>query len=334
MKILVAGGAGYIGSHMVYDLLTNGHEVAVVDNFSNCTRRNLEKVQELTGQQFPIYELDLRQPISDIAETNFDAVMHFAAYKSVAESVNDPLKYYENNIQGVINLLRWTVAHKIPNFIFSSTAAVYGTVKTLPVTEETATNPESPYGFSKLFAERVIKDAAQAHGLNTVCLRYFNVAGNLDNGEIGDEDKAPAALIPALICSHLGIRPINFQIFGDDYDTRDGTGVRDFVHVLDLVQAHRQALDYLKLHPGSFIFNLGSEQGMTVLEIVHAFEAVTGQKLDYKISPRRPGDIAVSIADAHLAQSELHWQPRRTVNAMIDSAWKWYKSWPSAKIPA
>lgn len=330
-NILVTGGAGYIGSHMVWDLLENGYNPMVVDNFSNSSSRNIDKINQLRNQNIHIINAEISSLNTVLEDMEIDAVLHFAAFKSVPESVADPLKYYQNNTAGVGSLLQWMVSRKINTLIFSSTAAVYSPNAELPITENSLTEPSSPYGSSKLLSEQIIADACKAYGINAVALRYFNVAGNLPNGEIGDEAPTPTALIPRLLTSELGIQDFKFEIFGDDYDTRDGTTIRDFVHVLDLVRAHRLALNYLQHHPGFHIFNLGTQNGVTIKEVVAAYEQVTGNKLDYKVSPRRPGDVPISIADASKAMSELNWKPEYSLKQMIEHAWKWYSSWPISR---
>jgi UDP-glucose 4-epimerase len=325
-NILVTGGAGYIGSHMVWDLLQNDYHPIIVDNFSNSSRRNIDKIEKLLNVKLETLDADVAN-LDSLPEMKIDAVLHFAAFKSVPESVEDPLKYYLNNSAGTLKLLAWMKERRIRRLIFSSTAAVYAPDAQLPITEASHTNPSSAYGQSKLMSEKFIEEACKAYGLNAVALRYFNVAGNLPTGEIGDEAPTPTALIPRLITSELGLQNFTFEVFGDDYDTRDGTAIRDFVHVLDLVRAHRLALDYLQENPGFHIFNLGSQNGITIKEVIAAYEKVTGNTLKYKMSPRRPGDIPVSIADASKANSELGWKPEYNLEQMIESAWRWYSSW-------
>lgn len=329
-NILVTGGAGYIGSHMVWDLLQHDLNPIILDNFSNSSRRNLDYLSHHLNKKLTIFDLDVRN-ISELPkDLEIDAVIHFAAFKSVAESIKDPMKYYENNTEGTLKVVEWMHQKGVKNLIFSSTAAVYSPDDNPPITEQSKTDPASAYGDSKLLSEKFIAEACKEYGSNAVALRYFNVAGNLPNGEMGDEAKVPSAIIPRLITSALGLQDFQFEILGDDYDTRDGSTIRDFVHVLDLVRAHRLALEYLSSSPGFHIFNLGSENGVTMKEVVATFEKVTGKKMGYKIGPRREGDIPVSIADASLAKSELNWQPEFNLEQMIESMWKWYSSWKYA----
>lgn len=325
-KIIIAGGAGYIGSHMVYDLLLNNFELEVWDNFSNSTSKNLDKVKELLGKNFEVRNINLADEITEKVE-DADAILHFAAFKAVGESVENPLKYYKNNILTTINLLDWAGKNNVSKFIFSSTAAVYSPAAKQPVSEESETFPESPYGQSKLFAEKIIHDfVKQNTKVKAAVLRYFNAAGNLDNGLLGDEAKRPSNLVPAIITSYLGINPSKFKIFGDDYETRDGTAVRDYIHVMDLVTAHRKTLDFLEKAEGFNLFNLGTGIGTTVKEIAKAFEIVTKEELDYEVIQRRPGDLPSAVADASKAKDLLEWEPSRGIEAMIDSSWRWYST--------
>lgn len=326
-NILITGGTGYIGSHMVYTLVNQGYNPIVIDNLSNSSGKNLKTIGKLTGKKINFYRLDLRNK-SELSKLNLekiDAIIHFAAKKAVGESVEKPLEYYQNNIEGTLNLLEWAKVNNINNFIFSSTAAVYGLTEDKAVTEENAVSPESPYAWSKYMIEQILHDANKAYGLNSVIFRYFNLAGNIESGEIGEEAENPQNLLPALLMSHLGYRPMKLKVFGNDYPTRDGTGVRDYIHVLDLVDGHLKGLNYLDNHKGSHVFNLGTGKGTTVLEVISAFENVTGEKLSYEIAPRRPGDITFSTCDASKAKKELNWEPSRTLEDMISSMWKWYK---------
>ncbi|MEO6729279.1 MAG: UDP-glucose 4-epimerase GalE [Candidatus Dojkabacteria bacterium] len=322
-KILVSGGAGYIGSHMVKSLLEHGYDVTVWDNFSNSSLKNLEKVQEITGKKIEVVDIDLRKVIKQNL-LDIDTIVNFAALKSVGESVKDPLAYYENNVYGTVNLLNFAKANSINKFIFSSTSAVYGNAPTEVVNEETPTNPESPYGESKLMSEKVIRDTNKAFGINAVLLRYFNVAGNDDSGLIGDELKNPLNLIPRMIMAHLGYIDSKLQVFGDDYPTKDGTGVRDYIHVVDLVNAHIKAIEFLNNHKGVEVFNLGTGNGFSVLEIIKAFEEVTGEKLEYDMVPRRPGDVATTSTNTDKAAKFLDWKAEKDLKQMISSSWLWY----------
>ncbi|WKZ30631.1 MAG: UDP-glucose 4-epimerase GalE [Candidatus Dojkabacteria bacterium] len=331
-RILVTGGAGYIGSHMVQLLLQQGYSPIVLDNFSTSSRSNLEYIQNESGTTIEIIDKDITSDLSDLALENIDAIIHFAAWKSVTESVEKPLEYYKNNVYGTINLLQWAQKHSVKKFIFSSSSAVYGDVANSPVTEEVQASPLSPYGRSKLYMESVITDFAQATHSNAVILRYFNVAGNAMDGTIGDQTKDPVAVIPAVICSYLGYKPITFQMYGDTFNTRDGSAVRDFIHVLDLVDAHLKALEYLDQKQGAFTFNLGTKSGTTIKELIAALEKATGEPLNYEVVPARPGEIVVSIADSTKAQQELKWTPKYNISDIVESSLKWYRdTFPSRK---
>jgi UDP-glucose 4-epimerase len=237
----------------------------------------------------------------------------------VGESVAKPLDYYRNNLNSIINLLEFCKERSINNFIFSSTAAVYGNSGKSKVSEDDPVNPENPYGWSKLMSEQIIKDANKSYGINAVILRYFNVAGNVKDAIIGDLQPNPQNLIPAMIMSHLGLRPINLKVFGNDYPTRDGTGVRDYIHVLDLVEGHLKALDYLQSNSGVNTFNLGTGNGATVLEVIKTFEEVTGEKLNYEIVERRPGDPAEVLTETEKSKNILNWEAKYSLREMVES---------------
>lgn len=328
-NILVTGGAGYIGSHMIYLLLENGFNPIVVDNFSNSTNKNLKALEKIFSREIEFHKIDLKNwdELSKLEVENIKAVIHFAALKAVGESVEKPIEYYENNVEGTLNLLKWMNQNTVKKIIFSSTAAVYGMTDDKPVKEEGHVDPISPYASSKYMVEQVLKDSAKAYGINSVILRYFNVAGNIESGEIGDLQSNPQNLIPAIIMSHLGLKPMKLKVFGTDYPTRDGTGVRDYIHVLDLVDAHSKALEYLDNNNGNFLFNLGTGMGTTVLEVIQSFEKVTGEKLEYEIAPRRDGDVVFSTCDASKVKESLGWQAQKTLDEMINSMWKWYKNY-------
>lgn len=326
-NIIVTGGAGYIGSHMVYLLLKSGFKPIIIDNLSNSSGKNLKVLEKMFSTKIDFYNIDLtnQEELLTLKLENIDAIIHFAAKKAVGESVEQPLEYYRNNVGGTLNLLEWAKANSVNKIVFSSTAAVYGLTDDKPLTEEYTPDPESPYAWTKYMVEQILKDSYKAFGISSVIFRYFNLAGNLETGEIGEEAENPQNLIPALMMSHLGLRPMKLKVFGTDYPTRDGTGVRDYIHVLDLVEGHLAGLDYLEKNSGSFLFNLGTGKGTTVLEVIKAFENVTKQKLDYEVAPRRAGDVVFSTCDASKAKKELSWEAKRNIEEMIESMWKWYK---------
>lgn len=323
-NILVTGGAGYIGSHMVLALINEGYNPIIIDNFANSTNQNLETISKITGKALKVIKHNLQDEMENINLPEISAVVHFAALKAVGESVLKPLEYYRNNTLGTLNLINFCNKCNIKNIIFSSTAAVYGNPKEPVVSETTPLNAESPYAWSKIFSEQLIKDSAKVFGLNAIILRYFNVAGNISDGSIGDTQLNCQNLIPSVILSHLGIRKTKLQVFGRDYPTLDGTGVRDYIHVEDLIDAHIKSLKYLETNSGVSIFNLGTGNGFSVLEILKTFEKVTGEKLDYTFAERREGDIATISTNSSLAKDVLGWKASRTLEEMISSSWKWY----------
>ena len=321
MKVLVSGGAGYIGSHAVVQLLDKQYDVVVVDNLS-------------TGHQWAVdkrasfYQCDIRnkKDLDKIfKKEKIDVVMQFAADIVVADSEKNPLKYYDNNVYGTISLLQTMLENNVKNIIFSSTAAVYGNTEKVPVEEKDPLDPISPYGATKAFVERILDDCRKAYGLNYCVFRYFNVAGAHEKYPIGQNVKKNTALIPIILEVASGERDF-IGIFGNDYDTKDGTGIRDFIHVVDLVDAHILGINKL-LKNESAIYNLGNGQGFSVLEMIEAARKVTGHPIPTKISPRRDGDIACSIASSEKAKTELGWMPVYTdVKKIIETAWKYKKS--------
>jgi len=319
--ILVCGGAGYIGSHMARWLAMRGFTVSVLDNLSTGHR---EAVQ--WGE---LIEADLLDPPSlerAFSARRFDAVMHFCARSLVGESVAKPYEYYANNVVGTLNLLDAMRRHGVPRLVFSSTAAVFGQPVADRIDEEHPKQPINPYGASKLMVERILADAATAHGLNSVALRYFNAAGASPEGEIGESHQPETHLIPNVLRAALGTGPA-LKVFGDDYPTADGTCVRDYVHVDDLAQAHQLALAYLDASPGAHAFNLGNGQGFSVREVIAAAEAVSGQRIDHAIEPRRPGDPSVLVASSTKARELLGWEPiYTTLEPIIDSALRWHRA--------
>ncbi|WP_270508023.1 UDP-glucose 4-epimerase GalE [Eubacterium limosum] len=321
MKVLVSGGAGYIGSHAVVQLLDKQYDVVVVDNLS-------------TGHQWAVdkrasfYQCDIRnkKDLDKIfKKEKIDVVMQFAADIVVADSEENPLKYYDNNVYGTISLLQTMLENNVKNIIFSSTAAVYGNTEKVPVEEKDPLDPISPYGATKAFVERILDDCRKAHGLNYCVFRYFNVAGAHEKYPIGQNVKKNTALIPIILEVASGERDF-VGIFGNDYDTKDGTGIRDFIHVVDLVDAHILGINKL-LKNESAIYNLGNGQGFSVLEMIEAARKVTGHPIPTKISPRRDGDIACSIASSEKAKTELGWMPVYTdVEKIIETAWKYKRN--------
>lgn len=331
-KILVTGGSGYIGSHTLVDLIENGFEVISADNNSRSTIGMLEGVEKITGIKVKNYKVDLcnYDETRAIFEENntIEGVIHFAAYKAVGESVEKPLLYFHNNMESLINILRCIEEFKVPNFVFSSSCTVYGNPDAIPVTEKTPRkNAESPYGLTKQMGEQMIEAfAASNKTTNSILLRYFNPAGAHPSTLIGELpiDK-PQNLTPVITQTAIGKIP-QLTVFGNDYPTRDGSCVRDFIHVCDLAHAHTLAVDFLlkkKNANNCEVFNLGSGDGITVLESIKAFEESTGQQLNYVIGSRRPGDVIAIYANNDKARNELGWSPKFTVNDIMTSAWKW-----------
>lgn len=325
MRVLVCGGAGYIGAHMARWLATHGiaMTVTVLDNLSTGHR---EAVQ--WGE---LLEADLLDPKSlerALAGRRFDAVMHFCARSLVGESMSQPYAYYANNVTGTLNLLEAMRRHGIGKLVFSSTAAVFGQPTSERIDEEHPKAPINPYGASKLMVERILADAASAYGLRSVALRYFNAAGASADACIGESHQPETHLIPNVLRAALDTGA-ELKVFGDDYPTRDGTCVRDYVHVDDLAQAHQLALDYMNRHEGAHAFNLGNGQGFTVREVIEAAEVATGREIGYGLAPRRPGDPAVLVASSEKARLELGWAPAHADLApIIESAWRWHQAQP------
>jgi UDP-glucose 4-epimerase len=329
-KILVTGGLGFIGSHTVVELQNVGYDVIIIDDLSNSTIEVLDNIFKITGKKPEFAQIDLRvkKDVQHFFETNkVDGIIHFAAFKAVGESVQKPLEYYENNIGSLVYVLQEMRDRKIDNFIFSSSCTVYGQADELPITENAPIKPaESPYGNTKQIGEEIIRDTCKAHGLNAISLRYFNPIGAHDTAKIGELPLGvPQNLIPYVTQTAAGIRE-QLSVFGDDYDTPDGTAIRDYIHVVDLAKAHIAALQRLiqKENKKNFeFFNVGTGKGSSVLEIVNAFEKATNQKLNYKIAPRREGDITAAYADTTLANSELNWKTEKSIEQALQSAWEW-----------
>lgn len=325
MTILVLGGAGYIGSHAVDQLIAKGYDVTVIDNL-------------LTGHKVAIhqkarfYEGDIRDKAfmqKVFQKEKIDGVIHFAASSLVGESVENPLKYFNNNVYGTQILLEVMAEYGVKNIVFSSSAATYGETKENPIRETTPTNPESPYGETKLMMEKMMKWTDQAYGIKYVALRYFNVAGAKLDGSIGEDHDPETHLVPIILQTALGQRK-EITVFGEDYETPDGTNIRDYVHVVDLCQAHILALEYLVKEQTSNIFNLGSSEGFSVKQMIEAARKVTGKEIPAKIGPRRGGDPASLVASPQKAHEVLGWQPQYTnVETIFESAWNWHQAHPA-----
>ena len=332
MAILLPGGAGYIGSHTAVELLNAGKEVIIIDNFSNSKPSVLESIRKITGKDFKFYELDYlnREALEKVFEENkIDAVLNFAGYKAVGESVQKPLEYYHNNITGCLVLLQTMKKYNVKKFIFSSSATVYGEPERIPLTEDCKTGgTTNPYGTSKLFIEQILKDLYNSDNSWDICiLRYFNPVGAHESGLIGEEPKGiPNNLMPYVARVAAGTLK-ELSVFGNDYDTPDGTGVRDYIHVVDLAKGHVCALNKLdKEEKGLFIYNLGTGKGYSVLDMVKAFEKATGKNVPYKIAPRREGDIATCYANPKKAKEELGWVATKTLDDMCKDSWNYIET--------
>ncbi|MCS6099240.1 UDP-glucose 4-epimerase GalE [Shewanella baltica] len=333
MTILVTGGAGYIGTHTVVELLNAGNDVIVLDNLSNSSIEALNRVERITGKSVIFYQGDilnkalLQKVFNDHA---IDSVIHFAGLKAVGESVAKPLKYYENNVTGTLILCQVMAEFKVKNLVFSSSATVYGDPASLPITEDFPTGATNPYGQSKLMVEHILADVHNADpSWNIARLRYFNPVGAHASGLIGeDPNDIPNNLMPFIAQVAVGKRAA-LSVFGDDYSTHDGTGVRDYIHVVDLANGHLKALAKLATKPGLVTYNLGTGQGYSVLDMVHAFEKACGNTIAYQIAPRRPGDIAACYADPTHAREDLGWQATHTLADMANSSWHWQSTNPN-----
>ncbi|MBO5327116.1 MAG: UDP-glucose 4-epimerase GalE [Clostridia bacterium] len=331
MKVLLTGGAGYIGSHTIVEMYAAGHEVVVVDNFSNSSPRVMERVEEITGKKVPLYEADVADEAAldrIFSEHRIDAVVHFAGYKAVGESVRMPLAYYANNIDSTLALLRAMKKADVRKIIFSSSATVYGTPEKCPITEDMHTGDcSNPYGWTKFMIEQILKDYAHANPeMQVILLRYFNPVGAHKSGRIGESPRGiPNNLMPYITQVAVGKRP-ELSVYGNDYPTPDGTGVRDYIHVVDLARGHVAALQYEKNGVG--IFNLGTGVGYSVLDMVNTFSRVNGVAVPYRIVDRRPGDIATCYADPAKAQSELGWHAEHTLEDMVRDSWNWQSNNP------
>ena len=330
MKVLVTGGTGYIGSHTVVELLNNNMDVVVIDDFSNSKPEVLENIKKITGKDFKFYEVNYldREKLEKVFEENpdIDSVINFAGFKAVGESVKKPLEYYINNVSGALVLLDTMKKYNVKKFVFSSSATVYGEKNPIPYIETMETGKATnPYGTTKLFIEQILQDLYKSDNSWDICiLRYFNPIGAHESGLIGEEPQGiPNNLMPYIVRVASG-KLKELSIFGDDYDTPDGTGVRDYIHVVDLAKGHVKAIEKLnKEGSGIYIYNLGTGKGYSVLDIVKTFEKVTGQKVPYKIVERRAGDLAMSYANSKKAQEELGWKAEKTLEDMCKDSWNY-----------
>ncbi len=330
-KILVTGGCGYIGSHTIVDLLENGYDVISVDDNSRSNPAVLKGIEQITGIRVKNYKVDLCNFDDTFAifqeNTDLGGIIHFAAFKSVSESVEDPLLYFENNLTSLINLLKCVREFGTPNFVFSSSCTVYGNPDKVPVTESTPPKPaESPYGYTKQMSEQILNEFSKSSGIQSILLRYFNPVGAHPTGHIGEMPMGPPQnLIPTITQTAIG-RIAKMYVHGNDYPTRDGSCIRDYVHVSDLANAHTLSIKYLEEEKNiglCEVFNLGSGNGVSVLEAINSFEKVSGHKLNYEIGPRRPGDIVAIYANNDLAKNLLGWNPKYSLEEMLSTAWKW-----------
>ncbi len=333
MKILVTGGAGFIASHTNVELLNAGYDVVVVDNLVNSSRESVARVEELTGKKISFYEEDLlnEKAIDAIFEKeNIDSVIHFAALKAVGESCQIPLRYFDNNLTGTLNLLKVMEKHGVKSIVLSSSATVYGKPESVPIREDFPLSVSNPYGRTKLIIEDMLRDIYKSDNeWDIALLRYFNPIGAHESGMIGENPHGiPNNLLPYVAKVAAGqLECVN--VFGDDYDTPDGTGVRDYIHVVDLATGHIKALEKLVTHPGLVTYNLGTGVGYSVLDIIKNFEKACGKEIPYKITPRRPGDIDMCYADPTKAKEELGWEATRSIDKMCEDAWRWQTKNPN-----
>ncbi len=330
-KVLVTGGCGYIGSHTIVDLINNGFEVISIDNYINSSRASLKGIEKITGKKIKNYKIDLcnYNRVRKVFLENKDIVgiIHFAALKAVGESSEQPLRYFKNNFNSTLNMLEATKEFGIKNFIFSSSCTVYGNAKELPVTEETPfQRVESPYGLTKQAGEEMIEFFSKANPkINSILLRYFNPAGAHESALLGEAPNVALNLVPIITEVAIGKRK-SITVFGDDYDTRDGSNIRDYIHVMDLANAHTKALEYLIKNNNKTnceVYNLGIGEGASVLEVIQAFEKVSGKKLNYKIGPRRKGDVIAIYSNYKKAKRRLKWKPTRNIEDIMRTAWVW-----------
>lgn len=333
MAILVTGGAGYIGSHTCVQLLNAGYEIIVLDNLSNSKPESVKRISEITGKSFEFIKGDLldRELLEDLFKKHrIESVIHFAGLKAVGESVRIPLHYYYNNISGSLVLFEIMQKHGVKNIVFSSSATVYGITDKMPINEEAPLQPINPYGRTKYMIEEILRDLyVSDNSWNIILLRYFNPVGAHSSGRIGEDPNGiPNNLVPYI--SQVAVGKLKeLSVFGGDYPTPDGTGVRDYIHVIDLADGHLKALEKLKSNPGIAVYNLGTGRGTSVLEMVDAFAKASGRKIAYRITDRRPGDTAVCYADPSKAKRELGWAAVKTVKDMCEDSWRWQSNNPS-----
>lgn len=331
--ILVTGATGYIGSHTCVCLLKAGWRVVAVDNLSNSSMRTVDRIQTLCRQKLPFHLIDVRDEsalMRLLSQENISAAIHFAGLKSVTESISKPLDYYDNNVNGSITLLKVLHRHGVRKLVFSSSATVYGDPKQVPISENASLSATNPYGRSKLFIEQIVNDLSEADAeWRIATLRYFNPAGAHESGLLGEDPRGqPNNLMPYIAQVAVGKLP-HLSVFGNDYPTSDGTGVRDYIHVMDLAQGHLSALSRLYSRPGSFTVNLGTGQGVTVLQAVAAFEKACGATIPITVAPRRAGDIATCYASANKAKELLNWTAEKTLLQMVNDHWRWQKQNPN-----
>jgi UDP-glucose 4-epimerase len=336
MRILVTGGAGYIGSHTCVELLQAGHDVVVVDNLSNSKEESLRRVQELAGRSLEFHKIDVLDEVGLKAvfeRSPVEAVVHFAGLKAVGESVQKPLEYFHTNVTGTLVLCQVMREHRVRNLVFSSSATVYGDPHTVPITEDFPLSATNPYGRSKLMIEEILDDLHKGDpSWNIAILRYFNPIGAHPSGRIGEDPNGiPNNLVPYISRVAVGKYPY-LRVFGNDYPTLDGTGIRDYIHVVDLAIGHLRALEKLTSNPGLVTYNLGTGRGYSVLEVVTAFEKACGKSIPYRIIERRPGDIAACFADPTKARQDLGWQAKRGIEEMCVDAWRWQSGNPDGYV--
>ncbi|ROQ21722.1 UDP-galactose 4-epimerase [Marinimicrobium koreense] len=333
MKILVTGGLGYIGLHTCVELLSQGHQVVILDNLANSKRSGLDRLKQISGQSPSFYEADIRNRAAlecIFTDHRFDAVMHFAGLKAVGESTQIPLDYYDVNVHGTRQLVSVMLEHHVSCIVFSSSATVYGNPASVPIQEDFPMSATNPYGRTKWLAEQMLEDVAHAErDLSVILLRYFNPGGAHESGLIGEDPNGiPNNLMPYIAQVAVGRRP-SLSIFGNDYPTKDGTGVRDYIHVVDLARGHLAALEHCHTDAGVHIYNLGTGRGYSVLDIVDAFERATGRPIPYELAPRRAGDIAECWADPAKAERELHWRAELGIDLMAEDVWRWQSTNPN-----